>query len=127
MALPPCHSRRELPTVPVEYWCAHPQVHVAGQRVHEGICGICSRWRDPPPAIFRAPPPPMRRPGAICEFLGKQIGTRECPTCRGKVRLKVFACSHPAHDETTLPDCDQCQDFQDSGNSTSTLVSAEEA
>jgi hypothetical protein len=68
----------------------------------------------------------MRRPNAICTFLGPQTGSRECPTCRGKVRLKVFACGHPAHAETTLPDCDMCQDFQDSGKTFGALTSIEE-
>jgi hypothetical protein len=58
--------------------------------------------------------------------LGEQIGTRDCPSCRGKVRLKVFACSHPAHGETTLPDCDLCEDFQEGAEDNGPLVAIEE-
>lgn len=34
--------------------------------------------------------------GGPCVYLGKQVGTEECKTCRGKVTLKLFDCSHPA-------------------------------
>lgn len=45
-------------------------------------------------------------------FLGPQIGLRECPTCAGKVQLKVFQCGHPQHQETTLNECGTCYDFE---------------
>lgn len=36
---------------------------------------------------------------------------RECPSCSGKVQLKVFGCDHPAlaPHETTQQDCNACQ------------------
>ena len=46
-----------------------------------------------------------------CRYLGQQTGERSCPTCSGNVRLKVFACSHAAHVETTLPECGACGDY----------------
>lgn len=46
-----------------------------------------------------------------CAFLGAQIGLQECETCGGNVRLKLFACSHPAHDETTFQQCEACPDY----------------
>ena len=51
--------------------------------------------------------------GDDCVHLGAQIGTRACATCNsGNVRLKVFACGHPLHRETTLPECATCRDFR---------------
>ena len=50
--------------------------------------------------------------GGKCDYLGEQTSTRSCPTCTGNVRLKVFACSHPLHRETTLPECATCRDFK---------------
>jgi hypothetical protein len=47
-----------------------------------------------------------------CRHLGPETGeTRECDTCQGRVRLKVFTCSHPAHGTTTVPECRHCADF----------------
>jgi hypothetical protein len=45
--------------------------------------------------------------------LGEETGLRDCPSCLGNVRLKVFACSHPAHGETTLQDCGACADHEE--------------
>jgi hypothetical protein len=47
-----------------------------------------------------------------CRYLGPHIGGRECKGCRGKVRLKLFACLHPDHTDTTLRDCRHCGDYQ---------------
>ena len=67
---------------------------------------------EPPPAEFRVLPPRFfERLQAACRYLGDQTGLRECPTCRGHVRVKVFACRHPNHVETTLAECEQCRDF----------------
>jgi hypothetical protein len=33
-------------------------------------------------------------------------------TCRGNVRVKTFACAHPAHVETTLAECASCPDYE---------------
>jgi hypothetical protein len=82
------------------------------------------------------PPPPrptpttadpalaVTRPGP-CVFLGLAVpgedgspSMRDCPTCRGNVRLKVFACLHPAHEEhpeTTVRDCWGCGDYEAGG------------
>lgn len=51
---------------------------------------------------------PLLRP---CMYLGEETSERKlCNTCKGKVALKVFACSHPAHGTTTLQDCRRCPD-----------------
>ena len=46
-----------------------------------------------------------------CFHLGGQTGLRDCPTCDGSVRVKVFTCQHPLHQETTLRECETCPDF----------------
>ena len=111
MSLAPCHSRRELAAEPGAMFCVHPRVFVAGLRVRAEICKLCDYWKEPAPAEFRPfPPPPPRGP---CAFLGEVTGFRECESCRGKVQLKVFACSHPAHTETTWDECLACPDHQE--------------
>lgn len=45
-----------------------------------------------------------------CPHLGNETGERECPTCNGRVRLKTFACSHPATpNNVTAQDCRSCK------------------
>ncbi len=51
-----------------------------------------------------------------CPHLGEGVTEngkakeRECPSCRGNVRLKLFRCRHPAREpeEITLTDCQTC-------------------
>jgi hypothetical protein len=59
-----------------------------------------------------SPMPPPATPRGPCVHLGAQTGLRECAGCGGKTQLKVFACSHPAHTETTWDECQRCPDFQ---------------
>jgi hypothetical protein len=83
------------------------------------ICFDC-HYRLDPPAEYRVfPPPPGRYATVPCGFLGKTVGLRPCPICRGTVQVKVFACQHPRHAETTLAECAYCSDF-DAGPSQST-------
>ena len=111
MKLPACHSRRELEPGGKVFFCAHPNVHALQQKVTAEICKACTRWRDPPPKTFRDPDTsePQRGP---CFYLGDQTGLRACDTCRGKVQLKVFACEHPLHHETTRDECQKCVDHE---------------
>ena len=109
--LPPCHSRRELAAESSVFYCAYPRMHVADQRVTAEICTICSYWREPPPETFRPFPPPP--PRGKCRHLGEQTHWRDCPSCGGNVRVKVFACAHPAHGETTVEECLACPDHQE--------------
>jgi hypothetical protein len=111
MTLPFCHSRRELPTVPEAMFCVHPLMHIDGLRVREEICKMCQYWREPAPAEFRPFPPPP--PRGRCRHLGDLTGYRTCETCLGHVQIKVFACSHPAHGETTWEECRRCPDHQE--------------
>jgi len=85
-------------------------------RVTASICRCCSYWKLPPPENPRpfVPGKPRSALGP-CRFLGDQTGERECPTCRGSVRLKVFSCMHPLHEETTLGECEVCADFEPCG------------
>jgi hypothetical protein len=113
MRLPECHSRLPLEDRTDLFLCAHPQVHAARDVVTVGICASCQLWKEPPPAK----PRPLRVRlyallDAPCRHLGPEIGLRECPSCGGHVRLKVFACRHPQHSETTLQECRGCGDFE---------------
>jgi hypothetical protein len=47
-----------------------------------------------------------------CKHLGDVIDLRPCETCRGKVLTKIHKCHHPAHTETTIPQCHHCPDFE---------------
>jgi tetratricopeptide (TPR) repeat protein len=111
--LAPCHSRREFDPQEEKFFCAHPKVGVADALVSAEFCRVCSLWRQPPPTKFRTRPPVQTRLRRTvpCRHLGEQTGLRDCPTCRGQVQIKVFACSHPAHRETTRDQCLQCRDY----------------
>jgi hypothetical protein len=80
VALPFCHSRRELPAEPGALFCVHPRVVVAERRVRAEICRLCDLWKEPAPTEFLAFPPPP--PRGNCAFLGDLTGFRECLTCR---------------------------------------------
>ena len=61
-------------------------------------------------------PPPQNR--ANCRHLQQENRLELCPTCRGTVHIKVFACA--VHGECTtiaiLPaiiGCDKCNDYED--------------
>src|SRR5262249_7323378 len=111
MTPPPCHSRRIIDSNSRDFFCAHRRHHSTGNVVPAEICNVRPLWKDSTPESFRPLPkewPP--KPRGLCVFLGQQIGLRNCPTCPGTVRVKVFVCSHPAHLETTLPECGQCPD-----------------
>ena len=45
---------------------------------------------------------------ADCFYLGAQTGERDCASCSGSVRAKVFACHHELHGETTIQECRTC-------------------
>ena len=82
-------------------------------------CPHCKVSTRTPQSRECGPLLPLRNapfPIANCQHLGSQTGERNCPTCAGNVRLKVFACSHPLHRETTLPECSTCRDFAVAAN-----------
>ena len=112
MTLPPCHSRHPVPGADAVFFCAHPRVHAADQLVTAGVCRLCPYWQQPAPAAPRpVPAAHFRRAGRSCSHLGDQVGERPCTGCRGAVRVKLFACRHPRHRETTLAECATCADF----------------
>jgi FkbM family methyltransferase len=78
-------------------------------------CGFVARSHHPPHRIWRrcdalhlgtADP----RQG-MCRFLGPMAGLADCTTCRGRVQVKQYRCTHPAHDLTTLAACRVCPDY----------------
>jgi hypothetical protein len=111
MHLPPCHSRRDVASAKEIFFCAHPQMHVQNQLVTPAICQACPYWQQPPPATFRIMPEGPLVRDEPCRHLGDVIGLRDCEGCPGSVKIKVFACRHPAHGQTTLPDCQACPDY----------------
>ncbi len=52
-----------------------------------------------------------RATAPICRHLGPELGLKECQGCRGRVRVKEFACLHPRHAKTQLSACATCTDF----------------
>jgi hypothetical protein len=116
MPLLPCPARRVLEGETGVYFCAHPQMHALDQRVSPEVCQICPYPAQPAPAVFRPFPPPP--PRGSCTHLGGFKTWRQCPSCGGSVRLKVFVCNHPRHLETTLRECVACADFRDHSTNT---------
>lgn len=113
MSLPACHSRRFFDGETERFFCAHPNMHVRDQIVTAEICRICSYWQQDPPEEFRPfTPGPLPKPRGLCLHLGDMMELRDCPTCSGTVKVKVFACGHPNHQETTLRACLDCPDHQ---------------
>ncbi|MFO0929415.1 MAG: hypothetical protein U0736_20700 [Gemmataceae bacterium] len=107
MELPVCRWRGE--AVPASgYACHSPKLVVGPAGVTAELCGGCY-CRDHPPVPARHAPPP-------CRHLGGVVGTQTCPTCTGRVRLKVFACGlHgqclPGRPAVGLPGCAGCLDY----------------
>jgi hypothetical protein len=112
MPLPECHSRHELREGSRTFFCSHPKMHSRDHLVTSAVCRVCELWKEPPPENPRpVVPPPAQQATGQCFFLGECTGERECPSCRGRVRVKTFACRHPYHDDVTLKECQHCGDF----------------
>lgn len=67
--------------------------------------------------VPKADVPPPLPPQDDCRFRGSELRLQECPTCCGKVRVKVFACE--SHGECTLAKaiegvscCQGCQQYR---------------
>lgn len=112
MTLPVCHSRHSIPGESGTFFCAHPSVHARDHLITPPVCELCSYWSDPPPFKPRPVPDRIVRRGASCFFLGDERGLRECPSCHGRVRQKVFDCRHVLHAETTIAECRDCRDYE---------------
>jgi len=73
---------------------------------------LCRYCFERPPEVFRsADATTVSRAIGACFYLGHETGRRPCETCRGHVEVKVFACAHPLHQETTAAECHACKDF----------------
>ena len=77
--------------------------------------GYCPTWRREAPiqpwrGRVGAPAKGAPQSEPVCAHLGPATGAlRECPTCQGNVRQKVFACA--VHGDTTIRDCRRCRDY----------------
>lgn len=74
-----------------------------------------NHWaRDNLSQLCSEPQRPRRLPAyqRRCQYLGEKIGERECKSCTGSVRLKVFACHHQRHEAATIRDCQTCPDYE---------------
>jgi hypothetical protein len=83
-------------------------------------CRVCYLYETNPKyrALWDLPNtggPAVRR--GNCVHRGADVRTVKCPTCRGEVQIKVFACA--LHQECTLAKavheiacCQTCQDFE---------------
>lgn len=78
--------------------------------------GECSRcWSDLNRArkSVEAAPAPQPAHANPCRHLGEPTGEkRDCPTCGGNVRQKVYRCNEPSerHPLIVLRDCETCPD-----------------
>jgi ADP-heptose:LPS heptosyltransferase len=91
-----------------------------GSEFVQGDCFPCWKyWNDPLyKNLWDGPDKPVKHtPLVQCSYLGPEVKedngettTRECESCGGKTRLKVFQCTHPARepDEVTMGDCRHC-------------------
>jgi hypothetical protein len=82
-------------------------------------CRVCWLYAYDPAyrALWDAAGPAPRRTGP-CVHRGPEVRQEECPTCRGRVRLKVFACG--LHGECTVARplagtacCATCPDYEE--------------
>src|SRR5439155_12834957 len=112
MELLPCPSRHVLENESVWFFCAHPRVHSLHSLVTAEMCHDCRFCGDQPEGFRPFPPPPGCRAPGFCRHLGEQTAMRECPSCGGSVKVKVFECRHPRHEETTLRECAQWWDYE---------------
>src|SRR5262249_8463570 len=78
--------------------CRRYHTDPAYRRLCDGLSAIVNRRQIP------------------CRYLGSEVRRQTCPTCRGTVELKVFACA--LHGECTLGKalpgvacCAQCSDY----------------
>lgn len=70
-----------------------------------------SLWGGEGPAV--PPQRPYVESRVRCKHLGEVTGeVRECGTCNGRVRLKVFACAEPSIGKTTLQQCKSCTKYR---------------
>lgn len=77
------------------------------------------------PVVTTAPDRPRRGRLASCVFAGEAVlgadgrqEMRDCPTCSGTIRLKLFACNHLGHatdPTTTEKACRICGDYEERG------------
>lgn len=75
------------------------------------------RYSPPPPRNCRAKL--VKKSPIFCHHLGPSLGTEQCQSCQGTVRIKVFACA--VHGKCTLAKkldgiacCAGCGDYQPS-------------
>ncbi len=90
------------PAVQLCQVCQRPQRAPAGSRIRRRCCGLL-------PNVVK--PDPIRQ---HCVHLGAASGFRDCPSCRGTVKQKTYACL-AGHGDVTLADCRLCGDYKPFG------------
>lgn len=111
--LPKCAARHELEPEVGKFFCGDPRVITKHNIVTPTICRHCNVVSLTPPEAylpFKLPTTPEYT--GPCQYLGELLETRECKSCRGNVRVKVFRCGHPEHAETTVKECRDCPDYE---------------
>src|SRR6187455_1384236 len=112
MRLPECGARHDVRPEQGVFFCGHPGILSKHSIVFAGYCRSCPFLGQPLPEKLRPfrMPPPYEYVGP-CQHLGEFKELRDCPTCSGHVRRKVFQCNHERHEETTIQDCQDCYDY----------------
>lgn len=112
-SLPECACRYPWDESNGTFFCSHPRVHIAGQQVTAANCRRCKHQTSSEPSNRRPYPALVAtKRNGTCQFLGDLKRTEDCKTCRGEVKLKIFQCDHPEHDETNLRECRACVDYE---------------
>jgi len=87
----------------------------------QGDCRLCFLYHHDPryKTLWNGQPerPAPQPRTAACRHRGTEQGQADCPSCRGTVRVKVFACT--LHASCTLARvvpghacCESCKDYQ---------------
>ncbi len=82
----PCGHAKQVEDCPACRWCVMPGETARAYR---------QSWGEPEPKRLME----ERRPSSACVHLGAETRRQLCPSCRGHVELKVFACA--VHGECT--------------------------
>jgi hypothetical protein len=101
-------------------WCARHKCHK--DRTYFEFCRRLEPWfqlweRGQGPSSLAVPVQNSQAASYLCRHIGSEIRRQDCPTCRGHVELKIFACA--VHRECALSPnavavscCTNCADYE---------------